>query len=120
MNKVSKTNHIHTSIGETLTRAEFNKRVNEAKENKIQQQKDKFGFNFCEDCDKNYFDKCEWDDLKFRTLDCSHEISVKECIESGRAEFAFDLDNIRIRCRYHHRIKDKSNLKFKANENISY
>ncbi len=117
MRQVSKTNHIHTSTGETLTRAEFNRRVNEAKEKKIQDQLNRFDFNFCEDCSKEgRISKIRIGGIDFDFLDSSHEISVKECIELGRAELAYNIDYLTIRCRYHHRIFDKSNLKFKANE----
>jgi hypothetical protein len=117
MRQVSKTNHIHTSTGETLTRTEFNRRVRQAKEKKVGQQKDEFGYNFCQDCSENNrfgLDDAFHSDEEYTILDCSHKISVKECIESCRAELAYDLDNIIIRCRHHHRIFDKSNLKFKA------
>lgn len=40
-------------------------------------------------------------------FDCSHDISVKECQETGRSELAWDVTNITLRCRRCHQIHDK-------------
>jgi hypothetical protein len=45
---------------------------------------------------------CERCGLNNGFLDMSHIISVKECKESGRAEIAYDVDNIELLCRPHH------------------
>jgi hypothetical protein len=108
MNQISKTNKVRLSTGEKITRIEFNKRIREAKFEKISQQFSEHGYNFCEkqteDCD--FTDEC-------RYLDCSHNVSVKVCIELGQAELAYDVDNIVILGRKCHKIKDKLNLMFK-------
>jgi len=127
MNHISKTNKVRLSTGEKISRMEFNKRIHDAKELKLSQQLNEHGLNFCQDCanDNESLFKLLIDgqkfinDLEYRILECSHEISVKECVESGRAELAYDLNNMRIRCHYHHKIKDELNLKFKQYENTS-
>jgi len=109
-------NYYHTPSGERISKSEINKRISETKRLKLEQQKNENGFNFCEECSKNNFEFNEWDDLEYGILDCSHKISVDECQKNGLSELAWNLNNIRILCRYHHRIHDKINLKFKANE----
>ncbi len=82
-------NHFRTSDGTKVTKAYIDRQVTKAKARKLQMQLDDFGYNFCEDCKKS-------GGVRF---DCSHDISVNECQNSGRAELAWDIDNITIRCR---------------------
>ncbi|MFA5300689.1 MAG: hypothetical protein WC389_21075 [Lutibacter sp.] len=108
MNRQSKTNHYHTSSGETLTRAEFDRHIREAKAEKVSQQLNDYGYNFCQ----KQTEYCEFDE-ECRILDCSHNTSVKVCVELGQAELAYNLKNLVILGRKCHKIKDGLNLKFK-------
>lgn len=94
--QVSKTNKITTSTGEIMSRAEFDNRIKRAKAKRIQINLDKYGYIVCEDCKRN--------DCK--PIDCSHDKSVKECIEQGVAELAYDVENITMRGRKCHNIHD--------------
>ena len=86
IHSVSKNNRYKTSTGETVSQSTFNRRVSLAKEEKIDQQRLDFGFNFCEDCKVNGSNTF---------LDCSHDIGIKK----GSIENAWDTNNITIRCR---------------------
>ena len=91
-------NHFRCSDGQKVTKATIDRRIREAKAKKLQEQFDEFGYNFCEDCEKN--SNCG------EPLDCSHEISVNDCQNNGCAEEAWSLINIKIRCRTCHKKKD--------------
>jgi hypothetical protein len=106
---MSKT-HYHTSNGETLTRAELDRRIKWAKRKLIEEQKDYYGYNFCE---RSIMHNVEKNDLEYSILDCSHIISVKEATESGRSELCYALSNIQIICRKCHKQFDNNQLKFK-------
>jgi hypothetical protein len=108
---MSKT-HYHTTDGETLTRTELDRRISKAKVQKIEDQKNEYGYNFCVDCQDGAF-PLDSNELEYNILDCSHIISVKEVCETGRAELCYDLSNIRILCRHHHKEYDANLLKFK-------
>ena len=86
-----------------VTKKEIDKRVWIAKKKKIEQFLYDNGFIFCEDCHDNMD----------RPVDCSHNISVKECQETGHAELAWDVNNITLRGRKYHQKHDKLNLKWK-------
>ena len=77
----------------------LDRKVKEAKKEKLELFIEEHGYAFCEDCGKN--------DCK--PIDCSHDISVKECQESGRSELAWDINNITLRGRPCHNIWDKTN-----------
>ena len=109
---MSKT-HYHTSDGQTLTRAELDRRIRKAKEQKIENQKNEWGYNFCTICKSENFEHCDWDGLDYGILDCSHIVSVKEATESGRSDLCYSLENIQIICRHHHCEHDNNQLKFK-------
>jgi hypothetical protein len=100
------------SNGERISKKEIDRRVREAKKQLIQDQLNEHGFNFCEDCamDGGPYNA---DSMELCTLDCSHTIGVSECQKSGKSEMAWDLENLRVRCRAHHRKIDKLDLKFK-------
>lgn len=95
------------SEGNRWTTEQIDRKIREAKQLKLNEQEFVFGYNFCEICLRN--------DCK--PLDCSHEISVKEAKESGRAELCWSLDNIKIRGRKCHQKHDKLNLQFNDNFN---
>lgn len=96
-------NHYQTSSGERVSKKEIDKRTSEAKKQKLQEQFDEHGYNFCQECFRN-------DCLP---LDCSHEISVDEAQKSGRSELAWDVTNIKIRGRNCHQRFDKLNTQLK-------
>ena len=84
-------NTYEISSGERLSKSVIDKRVKKAKENYINDFRDKHGYLFCErtkrvDC----------------VLDCSHIISVKACQNMGRSELAYSLDNIELLSRKEH------------------
>lgn len=86
------------STGEYLDKKIIDRKVREAKRQKLAQQREERGYNYCEDCKSNG---------SGTYLDCSHEISVDRCQKEGRAELAYDTGNIKIRCRECHREHDK-------------
>jgi len=56
-----------------------------------------YGYNFCERCKRS----------SGTYLDVSHTISRKKAKEDGIVEVLWDLSNLEILCRYHHKLKDK-------------
>ena len=95
-------NHFRCSDGAKVTKAYIDRRIREAKAEKLQQQLDEFGYNFCQDCGKNH--NCG------EPLDCNHDKSVDWCQNNGCAELAWDIDNIKIRCRTCHKKKDTNSI----------
>lgn len=91
-------NHYYTSDGERISKSKIDANIRRAKELKLQTFFDEHGYYFCEDCGRN-------DCLP---IDCSHDISVKECQESGRSELSWDINNITLRGRKCHRKHDKT------------
>ena len=89
MKKFSTINKVRLSNGETISRASAERKIREAKAEKVSL------IQYCEVCGttEGY-------------LDCSHNVSVKKCFEIG-AEMAWDVNNITIRCRNCHKIHDK-------------
>lgn len=71
---------------------------------------EEYGYIFCEECGRNANSGVP--------IDCSHTISVDEAQKRGRAELAWSVDNIKMRCRLCHRIHDKNNLNYTQNESI--
>lgn len=90
------------SDGSRLRQSVIDRLIRKAKAEKVRQQHDEHGYNFCEECGISNGTR----------LDCSHNESVKSCKENGRTEKAFDVNNITIRCRKCHQKKDGLNLKF--------
>ena len=95
-------NSYSCSDGTRLKQSVIERMVVKAKKEKLRQQYDEHGYNFCEECGIS----------NGTYLDCSHNESVKSCKENGRTEKAFDVNNITIRCRECHQKKDKLNLMF--------
>ena len=81
-------NHYHTSDGERVAKSIIDSRVREAKSNALSEQFWEFGYNFCTDCLSSN-----------GRLDCSHTISVDEAQKTRRTELAWDVENIKVRCR---------------------
>lgn len=90
-------NSYKTSNGERIKQSVIESLVRKAKAEKVRQQVDEHGYNFCEECGIS----------SGTYLDCSHTESVKSCKENGRTEKAFDVNNLRILCRRCHQIHDK-------------
>jgi len=86
INKVSKTNTIQLSTGERISRLEFNTRIDNAKQI-LTDFADQNELNFCWACGKNNV-RLSW----------SHTISVKRCLEDGKGEYAYDIDNMQNEC----------------------
>ncbi len=87
------------SFGNRIEKSVIDRRVKIAKKQLLQNQIDEHGYNFCEECKRS----------SGVYLDCSHNVSVKECQESGRSELAYDVNNMEVLCRTCHQIKDKTN-----------
>lgn len=104
-------NYYKCSDGSRISKAEIDKKTKQAKIDIIHYQKDWYSYNFCEDC-KEFGVPETADTMELMILDCSHEKSVDWCQKNGCCELAWDRENIRIRCRYHHRKHDKLDLKF--------
>ena len=90
------------SNGERITQQQLDRRIKKAKAKKMQLFLEKNGYLYCEECKRN---DCQ-------PVDNSHDISVKECKESGRAELAYDVDNITLRGRKCHARKDKNDVQW--------
>jgi len=96
-------NSYKTSTGERIKQSTIDRKIRKAKALKLYQQKEDEGYNFCEVCGVT----------SGTYLDCSHIVSVRECKASGKSELAWDVNNITILCRQHHKNKDGLNLQFK-------
>lgn len=94
-------NYFKTSNGERVSKATIDRRVHEAKARKIDQMITDYGYVFCEEVN------CGRNASSGVFIDCSHEISVDRCQKEGRAELAYDVNNIKMRCRPCHNKHDK-------------
>lgn len=90
-------NTYKTSSGERISKSIIDARVRKAKKQKIDNQFEECGYNFCEDCGRS----------SGVYLDCSHDSSVDQCQKQGKSELAYDVDNLTIRCRFCHKKHDK-------------
>ncbi len=100
MKPFSDSNTYKESSGARLTRGNIERKIKQSKAKKIDSQLLEHGYNFCEECGRNA--------SSGEYLDCAHTIPVKECLESSRAELAYNVDNIRMLCRPCHRKQDKT------------
>jgi Fe2+ or Zn2+ uptake regulation protein len=89
-------NFYHCSDGSRVSKKEIDRRIRDAKKQKILKFIKDHGYVYCEECGRN---DCI-------PVDCSHDISVDECQKSGRAELAWDINNITLRCRNCHKKHD--------------
>lgn len=87
---------VRCSDGTKISRAQLEVKIRQAKKLKLAQFIAEHGYYFCEDCQRN--------DCK--PIDCSHNISVDECIKSGKADDAYNINNITLRGRACHRKHD--------------
>lgn len=100
ISKYSSKNTYSDKWGKRWTSQEIAAKVRRAKALKIEMMLADLGYIRCEDCGINSHSG--------QPIDCSHQIPVKKCLESGRAELAHDVDNIKMRCRECHRKHDNS------------
>lgn len=91
------------SNGTRVTQAQIDRNIRKAKIKLIQNCKDKYGYVFCQECKRN---DC-------RPVDCSHNVSVGQCKKNGTTELAWDINNMKLRGRECHKLKDGLDLKFK-------
>jgi hypothetical protein len=96
MKKYSQRNKVTCSNGEKFTRAQAEVKIRKAKQEKLDQFFLEHGYYFCEECKRN--------DCK--PIDCSHNVSIDECFKTGRAEMAWDINNITLRGRKCHQKHD--------------
>jgi hypothetical protein len=94
--KTDKMNHFKMSDGTRISKVEIDRRVKEAKQQKLADQLEAEGYNFCQTCHRN-------DDVP---IDCAHIISVDECQKTGHSEWSWDLENIAIEGRECHKKRD--------------
>ena len=90
-------NTYECSDGSRLKQSVIERLITKAKSQKVRQQFDEHGYNFCEDCKIS----------SGTYIDCSHDVSVKKAKETSRTELCFDVNNITMLCRKCHQIKDK-------------
>ena len=94
-------NYYTDSDGNKISKSQIDINVKSAKKIKLRKQIDEHDYNFCEKCGtvNDY-------------LDCSHKVSVKQCQEDKNTplELAWDIKNIDILCRKHHKERDKLNI----------
>lgn len=102
MNTYSNRNTWGASDGERYTSSQVERKISQAKAQKLGEFRDEHGYYYCEDCKKSGGVR----------LDCSHDISVDQCKKTGEVEMAWDVNNITIRCRECHVLHDHG-----ANEN---
>lgn len=95
-------NSYRMSNGERVLKSVIDKRVHQSKAQKIEGMLQEHGYIFCEelDCGKNA--------NAGEPIDCSHEVSVDQCQKQGKSELAWDVENIKMRCRTCHRKHDKT------------
>lgn len=87
-------NHFRCTDGTKVTKIFIDGQIRKTKKRRLDKQLEDHGYNFCEDCKINASSGVY--------IDCSHDISVNECQNTGRAELAWDGNNITIRCRKCH------------------
>jgi hypothetical protein len=106
-------NHFTTSDGERVSSKEIDKRIHKAKAELLQNQLDSYGYNFCEECkiDAEHGIRVPTD-MAHQILDCSHTKPVSECKKDGEVELSWDVNNLRVLCRFHHNKHDNSGLRF--------
>jgi hypothetical protein len=98
--------HYKTSNGIRLSKTYIDRQIVLAKKQKLEVQLEEYSYNFCEECQISGYPKAA-NEMDLKILDCSHTESVDSCQKNGRCEKAWDLNNIRILCRFHHKKHDK-------------
>jgi len=90
------------SNGLKLEKAAIDRKIRQAKEAKLNEHFDKFGFYCCEKCKKN---TC-------LPITVSHIISVNDCQRNRKTELAWDLNNMKVLGLPCHRKYDGLDLRF--------
>ena len=90
-------NHYYTSDGNRVSKSAIDSKIRAAKKIVIDEQKYEHGYNFCVECGRS----------TGIYLDCSHTISVDHAQKTRRTELAWDINNIKMRCRDCHQKHDK-------------
>ena len=103
-------NTYRTTSGERIAKSIIDRKISEAKREKINKMLKEYGYIFCEECGRNTNSGIP--------IDCSHTISVDEAQKMGNTELSWSIDNLKMRCRICHRIHDKNNLNYTENESI--
>ena len=87
-------NSFTDSRGRKFQKGTIDRMVNDAKRQRMQMQVDEYGYNFCEDCERN---TCQ-------PVDMSHDISVDQCQKDPNTplELAWSISNITPRGRKCH------------------
>ena len=93
-------NHYFTSAGERVSKGTIDRNVRKAKDLKKTQFYNEHGYYFCEDCGVN-------ESGAFK-IDCSHDVSVNDCQNYGVPEYAWNINNIKLRCRKCHNKHDNN------------
>jgi len=96
-------NTYSTSTGERFTQSQIDARIRIAKAKALEMQFDEYGYNFCFICGSNG---------SGTRLDCSHDFSVGRAKSEGKTEQCWNVKNITILCREHHKEKDGLDTKF--------
>lgn len=91
------------SDGTRVTQGQIDRNIRKAKIQLLSNCKEEHGYIFCQECKHN--------DCK--PVDCSHNISVDKCKKSGKTELCWDINNMKLRGRDCHKLKDGLDLKFK-------
>lgn len=95
-------NTYECSNGDRVTQKQIERKMRSAKSQMIRVQKEVFGYNFCETCNRN--------DCK--PIDCAHIISVDKAKKMNQTELCWDVFNMTIEGRKCHQKRDKLNLQF--------
>lgn len=101
MNRVSKTNTWEGSDGTRYTSAQVDRYVRRACRERMEIQRELFGYNFCMECrinDRNAI------------IDPSHDVSVDWLKKNGQVEQAWNTVIITPRCRGCHNVRDRLNV----------
>jgi len=93
-------NYYHQSDGTRISKQQIDRNVNLAKKQKLRDQLNDHGWNFCE----------AYSEEHSPYLTCSHIISVNKCQQDGKSELAWDVKNIKILCITCHAKFDKNNV----------
>lgn len=99
------------SDGTKYTRDEVQRYVKNAKKRKLELFKEEHGYHFCEHI-KDNGKMCGRS--SGMPLDMSHTESVRVSRINRRIELAWDIENIKIRCRDCHQVHDKLNVQWGA------
>jgi 5-methylcytosine-specific restriction endonuclease McrA len=96
------------SSGQKYSQHQIDRYIGRACKILFYNQRDEYGYNFCEKCKKNHTSV---------KLDCSHIKSRKKCKEDGEIKKLWSMDNLQVLCRDCHKKYDGLDLQFTKEEN---